>query len=215
MKILLLEDDVNLHETVKEELEDEGLEVSSAYDSDTVLDLTYENKFDLYIFDVNVPGMDGFETLRSLRDAGDNTPTLFLTSKSEMKDLKSGFDSGADDYITKPFKIEELLIRISRFMKKTSKVKISKTVFYNEELHRLEQGDDYNQINKKEAEFLNYFLSHPNQICSKDEVVNEIYEDNPISDATFRVYVKNIKKAAFGVEVLKNIRGEGYIFEEL
>lgn len=208
MKILLMEDDLNLRESLEEELQDEGFDVLCASDSDEACDLSYDNKFDLYLLDVNVPGMSGYELLESLRGAGDTTPAIFLTSNSQTKDIGIGFDSGADDYITKPFNLEELLIRVRRFRKKSNIISLGKDLSYNPSTLKINE----NQLKKQEAQFLEYFVNNPNRIISKDEVINEVFE-SPISDGTFRVYVKNLKKATDGVEILKNIRGQGYIFE--
>jgi len=91
-KILLLEDDLNLRETIEEELEEENCTVISTDKSYDVIELTYEEKFDIYLFDVNVIGMNGFELLKALREAGDETPTIFITSKNKTQDVIEGFD---------------------------------------------------------------------------------------------------------------------------
>jgi len=153
-KILLLEDDLNLRDTIVEELEEEGFSLTATDKTDEVIDLTYENKFDLYLFDVNVIGMNGFQLLEALREAGDETPTIFLTSKNKTQDVIEGFEMGASDYLKKPFDIDELIARMLRFLKTKKSYKISDTVSYFPE--NLEVVNKTNKIllNQKDAQIL-------------------------------------------------------------
>merc|ERR1711879_956283 len=109
-RILLLEDDLTLSETVVDYFEEEGFEVVAVYDGDEANDVIYENKFDLFLLDVNVPSMNGFELLKAVRAEGNITPAIFITSLNSMNSLEEGFESGCDDYIRKPFELKELLI---------------------------------------------------------------------------------------------------------
>ena len=120
MKILLLEDDRTLHQSLKAYLEIESFEVSSAFCAADVYDLTFENAFDLYLFDVSLLGESGFDILKALREAGDTTPTIYITALTDIASMTQGFNAGADDYIKKPFDPEELVLRIkSRYLKET------------------------------------------------------------------------------------------------
>lgn len=213
-KILLLEDDLNLRDTIEEELQDEGFVVTSTDKSDDVIDLTYEEKFDLYLFDVNVIGMNGFKLLEALREAGDETPTIFLTSKNKTQDVIEGFDVGASDYLKKPFDIDELLARMFRFLKKKKSYKISETISYFPENLEVINNSKKILLNQKDAEILEYFLKHSEQVISKEQILDDVYEGEYITDSTFRGYIKKIK-TAIGEEHLRNIRGQGYIFETL
>jgi len=213
-KILLLEDDLNLRETIEEELEEEGFDVTSTDRSDDVIDLSYEKKFDLYLFDVNVIGMNGFKLLEALREAGDETPTIFLTSKNKTQDVIEGFDVGASDYLKKPFDIEELMARMFRFLKTKNSYVISKNVTYLAKSYEVINHDKKIVLNQKDAQILEYFLEHKNQIISKEQILDDVYEGEYITDSTFRGYIKKIK-TAIGEEHLRNIRGQGYIFETL
>ena len=118
MTLLLLEDDITLHETLKEYLEEEGFETVGAFDGETAEDLLYERKFDLLILDVNVPRKDGFALLRDARARGVETPALFLTTRDSAVDAETGFESGADDYVRKPFSLKELLLRIQSMLRR-------------------------------------------------------------------------------------------------
>ncbi len=213
-KILLLEDDLNLRESIEEELEEEGFNITSTDSSDEVLDWTYEENFDLYLFDVNVIGMTGFKLLQGLREAGDETPTIFLTSKNRTQDVIEGFEVGASDYLKKPFDIEELIARMFRFLKQPKQYKISENVLYLPQSYEVINGEKKILLNQKDAKILEYFLNHKNQIVSKEQILDDVYEGEYITDSTFRGYINKIK-TAIGKEHLRNIRGEGYIFETL
>ena len=117
-KILLLEDDLNLNETVSDYFDENGFEVVSAYDGDEALSLIYENSFDLLLLDVNVPNKNGFEVLKEVRNQKKTVPAIFITSLNSMDSLEEGFESGCDDYIRKPFELKELLIRVKTILKK-------------------------------------------------------------------------------------------------
>ena len=213
-KILLLEDDLNLRDTIEEELMEEGFSVTSTDKSDDVINLTYEERFDLYLFDVNVIGMSGFQLLEALREAGDETPTIFLTSKNKTQDVIEGFEVGASDYLKKPFDMDELIVRMFRFIKRKKSYTISKNITYLAESYEVINHGKKILLNQKDAQILEYFLNHKNQVISKEQIVDDVYEGEYITDSTFRGYIKKIK-TAIGEEHLRNIRGQGYIFETL
>lgn len=213
-KILLLEDDLNLRETIEEELEEAGFDITATDNSDEVLELTYEYRYSLYLFDVNVIGMSGFKLLEALREAGDETPTIFLTSKNKTGDVIEGFDVGASDYLKKPFDIDELIARMLRFLKSKKSYKISESVSYLPESYEVVNNGKKILLNQKDAKILEYFLNHKNQVISKEQILDDVYEGEYITDSTFRGYIKKIK-SAIGEKHLRNVRGQGYIFETL
>ena len=117
-KLLLLEDDLTLSETVVEYFEEQGFEVIASYDGDDALSAVYENNFDLLLLDVNVPGLNGFEVLKKLREEDNDVPAIFITSLNSVDSLEEGFSSGCDDYIRKPFALKELLLRVQTIIKR-------------------------------------------------------------------------------------------------
>ena len=117
MKILLLEDDPILSEIIEEFLCEHGYHVTLFYDGQEALDALFVDKFDILVLDINVPSLSGFELLKALKEAGIITPTIFITSLSQINDVKKGFALGAEDYLKKPFELEELLVRIERTKK--------------------------------------------------------------------------------------------------
>jgi DNA-binding response OmpR family regulator len=134
-KILLLEDDYTLSETISEYLEDEGFEVVCVYDGEEALSTIYEQNFDLLLLDVNVPSKNGFEVLREVRLQNDKVPAIFITSLNSVDSLEDGFSSGCDDYIRKPFVLKELLIRIQTLLKrefiKKDEITISPNIIFD------------------------------------------------------------------------------------
>ena len=211
-KILLLEDDKLLGETLCEDLESFGYIVTWIKDGQEAADITYDNSYDLYLFDVNVPNIGGFELLESLRQSGDDTPCVFLTARSSIEDLKSGFNAGADDYVIKPFDLDTLLIRMEAKIKNT-KIVVSKNLALDVNRYELILKDRVQTLPKKEFEILKYFVEHKDRVISKDEIITWLYEDEYISDTTFRVYIKNLNNHLQPFAKLINIRGVGYRFE--
>ena len=214
MKILLLEDDALLAQSVIDELEDVGYNVTWAEESDSAIDITYENRFDLYLFDVNVPGMSGFELLKSLRESGDQTPTIFMTSRNQIDDIREGFDVGANDYIKKPFDLDELLIRIESKLPKYQATQLSKSFAIDSQSYRVTCKDKNSKLPPKEFELIRYFINHQDQLLPTDSIIEEISETT-ISIATFRTYIKNLKRHIDGCGVIENIKGVGYRFKLL
>ena len=213
--LLLLEDDEILRETLTDELEEAGYEVDATDASETAAELCYEKRYDLYLLDVEVTGMNGFDLLTALRESGDATPALFLTAKVRAEEMARGFDAGADDYVKKPFDMEELLVRIkSRIRKRPGRVRLAEGVLLDTEAHRVERDGEKIQLQRREYEILAYLVEHRGRIVPKEEVIDALYGEEPISDATFRVYIKNIKKA-LGGPLIDNVRGVGYRFAEL
>ncbi|PAF46530.1 two-component system response regulator [Helicobacter sp. 12S02634-8] len=217
-KILLLEDDFLLSEIVREFLCEHQLEVCHCEGAKEALDLGYENNFDLYLFDVMVDGGDGFEVLDMLRKAGKKTPAIFITSLSSMQDLQAGYQSGCDDYIRKPFELNELLLRIYALLKrKFAHISEDFEDFGNGvrfELHTklVYRGKDIVFLPKKEIELLNILLQKPNQFISQQEIFERLWEygEEP-SDMSLRVYIKNLR-FLIGKDKIINQRGNGYCY---
>ena len=215
-KILLLEDDVNLNETIEEFLSEEGFAVTSVYDGKSAEDTMYEKAFDLFVLDVNVPSPNGFELLKSSRDRGDTTPAIYITSLNSTQDLSKGFESGCDDYIRKPFSLEELLLRINNILKRnfyhnpTETVTIDESLSYDTLADELLQNGKKLSLHNKEKLLLKLFLQHPNEQISH-EVINQhlwSYEEEP-SETALRTYIKNLRKL-IGKDKIVSIKRYGY-----
>ena len=209
MKILLLEDDKNLHASLKAFFEMEDFDITSAYSSDDVYNLTYDNSYDLYIFDVNVPGDNGFEVLKSLKAANDTTPTIYITALSDISSVSDGFSAGADDYIKKPFDPEELVIRIkSRYMRDdTLKYK---NLTYNPQTRELLKDGTTVGLADVLGSIFHELLIQKNKIVLTSTLYDFLEHPNPNA---LRVNLSKLK-TKLNLDI-KNIRGVGYMLEEL
>ena len=214
MKILLLEDDVILQEIIEEFLVENGYEVESFYDGENALDAIGEKHYDMLLLDVNVPNIDGFEILSYLREIGNTTPAIYITSLSGIDDLKKGFDLGADDYLKKPFELEELRARIEhivRLYRLQEEIEFDGMKFVPK-AHQIIINDEIIEMRQKEAQVLEYFIRNTGKIISCDEIIENIWnDDNVPTHATIRTYIKNLRKM-FVKEYFDNVKGEGYRF---
>jgi DNA-binding response OmpR family regulator len=217
MKILLLEDDVILQEIIEEFLLEKGYEVESFFDGEKALDAIGSNAYGLLLLDVNVPSIDGFEILSYLRDIGNTTPAIYITSLAGINDLKKGFDLGADDYLKKPFELEELNARIEhiiRIYRLQEEIEFDGIKFIPK-AHQIFVNDNVIEMRQKEAQVLEYFIRNMGKIISCDEIIENVWDDENIpAHATIRTYIKNLRKM-FDKEYFENIKGEGYRFNIL
>lgn len=211
-KILLLEDDQLLAETLIDLLEEEKFEVVHASNGQVALDITYANKFDLYLFDINLPLINGITLLKELRDSKDTTPAIFLTSHKDKEMLHKGFSCGGDDYIKKPFDNEELLLRIQALLKRSA----PKTVeclehLCHDEIHqRILYNQEELKLSKKEYQLLLLLMQHVNATVPKELILSELWNTNEsTSDGAIRVYITRIKHLLPDIQI-DNIRGIGY-----
>jgi len=206
MRILLLEDDYILAESMKLLLESEGMEVEVVNTSEEVYEKTFNEKFDLYIFDINLQTKeDGIDILKNLKQAKDKTPTIFITALTDLKTIEKAFKAGADDFIKKPFEIEEVLIRIKS--KYSNLIRIGEIEYdpLNEIIYKNNKVIHLSPVLKKI--FIELIKNRPNPV-SKD-ILMELMEKD--SENALRVNISKLK-SKLGVEI-KNIRGEGYVIE--
>ena len=215
-RLLLLEDDANLHETVREYLEEHGYEVVSAYDGFEAQDLLYEQRFDLLLLDVNLPEIDGFQLLKEARKEGVETPAIYLTARESVEDLEEGFRSGCDDYLRKPFALKELLIRIETLLKRnvyhsaSESITIAEGITYEPGAMRLKTPDSEQTLGGKEGRLLELFLRHPDEVLSHERIFSELWDyDEEPSDNSLRTYIKNLRKL-IGKERIVSIKRLGY-----
>jgi len=214
MKILLLEDDVILQEIIEEFLVENGYDVDSYFDGGKALDAIISGTYDMLLLDVNVPSIDGFEILSYLREIGNTIPVIYITSLSSIADLKKGFDLGADDYLKKPFELEELNARIEhvvRLHRLQEEIEFDGMRFIPK-AHQIYIDDKVVEMRQKEAQVLEYFIRNTGKIISCDEIIENVWDDEHIpAHATIRTYIKNLRKM-FNKEYFDNIKGEGYRF---
>jgi len=215
--ILLLEDDLQLSDTVKQFLEFKGYEVYCAYDGLQAQDIVYEKSIDLMLLDVKVPHLNGFEFLKQVRSEGKELPVIFITSLNSVEDVEQGFALGCDDYIRKPFALKELLVRIESLLKRTygthdEKVELAPGLLFDTKELRLLQNDKRIPLKTKELKLLALFLKHPNELLNYEKINETLWDyDEEPSAGSLRTYIKTLR-SAIGKERIETIKNMGYRF---
>jgi DNA-binding response OmpR family regulator len=215
-RIFLLEDDTNLSETIVDFLEDEGFAVDVAFDGEEAEEKLYEERYDILLLDVNVPGINGFELLKEARGRGMETPAIFITSLNSIENLEEGYESGANDYIRKPFALKELLLRITTLLKRqyahkgAPRVEIAPGVAFDTVGNTLYINDTPASLQPKELTLLKLFLAHPNETVGHETIYDTLwgYGETP-SESALRTYIKNLRKV-IGKERIVSIKRYGY-----
>lgn len=217
-KILLLEDDISLSQTLEEFLEDNNFDIVCAYDGKEAQEIIYEKQFDLFLLDVNVPYIDGFTLLKEQRENNITTPAIYITSLNAIDSLELGYKSGADDYIRKPFELKELLFRIETILKRgyfhnnSNSIEIDKNISFDIDSDILKVNGEKVQLNTKEIKLLRLFLQNQNIPLSHEKIYDTLWEyDETPSETSLRTYIKNLRKH-IGKEKIVSIKKLGYRF---
>jgi DNA-binding response OmpR family regulator len=223
-KILLVEDDITLNFIICDHLQEAGYQVTAAGDGEKAYQLFISKKFDLCLLDVMLPKLDGFALAGKIREINQLVPVLFLTAKSLPEDKINGFSLGADDYITKPFRMEELLMRIKVFLKRSQpfdslipeikSCKVGHFDFYYDNLTLLHQ-DTCKTLTFKEAQLLKYFCEHPNTVLSRSEILKNVWgSDDYYLGRSLDVFISRLRKYLNSDPDIKiiNLHGIGFRF---
>ena len=223
MKILIIEDEYSLADAIAETLQKEKFGVNIITNGEDGENEALTNVYDLIILDVMLPNKDGFEILKNLRKEKIDTPIIMLTAKSEMTDKLNGLEHGADDYITKPFHMRELIARIKVILKRKVNIQDTNVLEYSDLRLDLGSGkmcanDSEIAINGKELDLLEILLLNRNQITSREILANKIWGYNSETEYNnVEVYVsflrKKLKLLKSKVKI-KAVRGIGYKLEE-
>jgi len=209
INILLLEDDLILGETLHEMLSEGGYRCTWVMNGEAAADAAYENRYDLYIFDINVPILSGFDLVESLRNAEDNTPAIFISAMTDIVAITKGFLVGADDYLKKPFYPQELLLRIeARFSRKAQLIKHG-DITYNPTTKEVTKLGHVLSLGEVQLPFLALFIANIGRTLSKESLF-ELME-HP-SDNALRFAINKLKQTT-GWNI-QNIRGIGYRIEK-
>ncbi|WP_321468711.1 response regulator transcription factor [Halarcobacter sp.] len=208
--ILLLEDDTILAQTMVSLLEQENYNVTLVEDGEEVLTKTYENKYDLYLFDINVPLLNGTNTLKLLREAQDTTPTFFITALRDTASILNGFDCGCDDYIKKPFDSDELLARIKAVMKRNNPVIKYKNITFDLLDNRIFLDEEEISLGSVEKDVFSLLIKNIGKTIDKSIFFD--YMNKP-SDAALRVLISKLKRV-LNVDI-SNTKGVGYKLEKI
>ncbi len=212
IKILLLEDDALFGESLVDFLEEEGCEVTLCRDGEEALQITYEQRFECYLFDINVPLVDGLTLLGELRGAHDTTPAIFLTSHTDKSVLTEAFERGGDDYLKKPFDLDELLLRIHALLRRTrgnEKRCVGNLCLDGERKIATLDGREL-RLAAKEFALLALLMREAGEVVSKEMIIEALWNASEnVSDGAIRVYINRLKQELEGMSI-ENIRGVGY-----
>jgi DNA-binding response OmpR family regulator len=220
--ILLVEDEIKLARFIQLELESEGYRVSVAHDGMSGLSLARESEPDLAILDWMMPGLTGVELCRRLRATGIKIPVILLTAKDEVGDRVTGLDAGADDYLVKPFSIEELLARIRAHLRRTQETDTDLLQFEDLSLNRrtreVHRGQRSIELTAKEFDLLQYLMSHPRQVFTRDQILENIWGYDFLGDSNIiEVYVRYLRlklEQESEKRLIHTARGVGYSLRE-
>jgi DNA-binding response OmpR family regulator len=220
--ILLVEDEVKLARFIELELGSEGYRVSVAHDGMTGLSSIRETSPDLAILDWMLPGLTGVELCRRMRSTGINIPVILLTAKDEVGDRVIGLDAGADDYLVKPFSIEELLARIRAHLRRTQETDTDLLQFEDLSLNRrtreVHRGQRSIDLTAKEFDLLQYLMSHPRQVFTRDQILENIWGYDFLGDSNIiEVYVRYLRlklEQESEKRLIHTARGVGYSLRE-
>ena len=207
--ILLLEDDYELAQTLQELLEEVNYSVDMVHSGNDAIDASYENKYDLYVFDINVPDISGIELLESLREADDATPTIFISALVDIKTIAKGFEVGADDYLKKPFFPEELLIRVKAKLAHATKDIEYKNLRYSPEKKELYMNDKLIPLGEVQECLCDIFMQNIGNVLDKSILMDCLVHP---SDTALRVALNKLKHSMN--LPIKNVRGVGYMLEK-
>lgn len=220
--ILLVEDEVKLARFIELELSSDGYQVSVAHDGMTGLSIARETTFDLAILDWMLPGLTGVELCRRLRATGNSLPIILLTARDEVSDRVQGLDAGADDYMVKPFSIEELLARIRAHLRRNADTAAEILRFEDlslnrltREVHRASRAVD---LTAKEFDLLEYLMHHPRQVYTRDQILETVWGYDFMGDSNIiEVYIRylRLKLEENGEKrLIHTVRGVGYALRE-
>jgi DNA-binding response OmpR family regulator len=219
-KVLLAEDDISLSFVIKDNLQDAGYEVTHCADGELAWHQFQKKAFDICLLDINMPVRDGFSLAKKIRQLSDVMPLLFITAKSLEEDKIKGFEAGADDYITKPFSIKELLLRMEVFLRRSKKIQsditeeyqLGKIRFAYNEL-KIYDTKETISLTQREADLLKFFALHTNKILKREELLLNVWgKDDYFLGRSMDVFITKLRKylKSDSTVVLETIHGVGF-----
>ena len=219
-KVLVVDDEKLIVKGIRFSLEQDGMEVTCAYDGEEALRLAQENKFDMILLDIMLPKMDGFEVCQAIREFS-NMPIVMLTAKGDDMDKILGLEYGADDYITKPFSTRELVSRIKAVLRRSSALSGEKPIdvgglSLDSASQRVSANNKAVDIGPTEYRLLAFFMSHPERAYTRTQLLDQVWGGNVyVEDRTIDVHIRRLRKVLepFGfADYIQTVRGTGYRF---
>ncbi|GMT46615.1 MAG: DNA-binding response regulator [bacterium] len=222
MRVLIVEDEKSLADILKKGLEEEGYAVDVAYDGEDGLFMAENEPSDVIVLDIMLPVIDGMTILKNIRKAGMKTPVLMLTARDTVMDKVSGLDSGADDYLTKPFHFEELLARLRALIRRDSEVNASVieigNLTVNIATHEVRRGEKNVLLSAREYSLLEYMAVNRNKVMSRTLLSEHLYDhDFDLDSNVIDVFINRIRNKidrGFDKKLIHTIRGTGYMMKE-
>lgn len=227
-RLLIVEDEAKIARVLELELEHEGYAVTKAMDGLEALEAYRTEEWDLILLDVMLPGMSGLDLLRRIRSDDSHTPVIMLTAKNDISDKVSGLDLGANDYVTKPFQIEELLARIRAALRLRSAEQASSEqgkwltvddLKLNETTREVYRGDQEIELTPREFDLLVYLLRHQRQVLNREQIVTAVWEYDFVGDTNVvDVYIRYLRKKIDHddkQQLIHTVRGIGYVLKGL
>jgi DNA-binding response OmpR family regulator len=219
MRVLVVEDEHKLNRTICQALREESYAVDAAYDGEEAEQLSEINDYDLIILDILLPRQDGLQVCIGMRRRGSATPILMLTAKDAYEDRVRGLDSGADDYLVKPFHMGELMARVRALLRRDSHAKSTKLQVADLALdtrsHRVTRGEMPIELTSKEYAMLEYFMRHPDQVLTRTMINEHVWDDDFESFSNIiDVYIRRLRRKideGATTRLLHTIRGSGYL----
>ena len=225
-QILVVEDELEIANAVKMELDYEGYEVSVAHDGLTGLTTARQSEFDLILLDWMLPGLTGVEICRRLRQTGSKVPIVFLTAQDEISDRVRGLDSGANDYLVKPFNIEELLARVRSTLRRAAEDRQSKNkntlnfadLKLNLITREVYRGDREIDLTAKEFNILHYLIANSERVLSRQQILDRVWDyDFVDNDRLVEVHIRHLRQkleAKQESRLIQTVRGIGYVLRD-
>jgi len=216
VEILVIEDDDAISDLLRRGLSYEGYKVAVAQDGITGLRMARDTPPDLVVLDLMLPGLDGVEVCRRLR-AADDVPILVLTARGTVSDRISGLDSGADDYMVKPFSIDELLARVRALLRRKTPAEETELRFadvvMDTRAHEVHRGERLVHLTSKQYDLLELFLRHPRQVLSAETIYSRVWGSTYDSNVV-QVFIRKLRQALGEPDLINTIRGAGYVIKE-
>lgn len=222
MRILIIEDETELRESMAEGLRIDGYEIDTASDGETGLDLLFDNVYDLVLLDLNLPKLDGMDILREFRKENLETPVIILSARIGLDDKINGRDEGANDYLTKPFHFKELEARIRsltrrNFVQKNTVLKLGELT-YDTKTRETSINGEVIKLTRKESGILEYMLINQEKIISQEELIEHVWDTNADEfSGSVRVHISSLRKKLkekLNYDPIRNKVGQGYIIGE-
>lgn len=215
MKLLLLEDDTDYRETMQEYLQSLGYEVTGFENGDAALDAIYASAFDLLLLDVKVPGTNGYDIVKTIREDNNDIPVIFITSLTDIDNLSIGYELGCNDYIRKPFASRELRYRVEQVIKQcyfhtgTDHVSLTEGYTYDIRHRQLLHNETPVFLTPKEQKVWEYLITHLGRFVTASELWHEVWDGKDVTEADIRMCIKGIRDKTSPILIV-NRRGQGY-----